>query len=174
MSRLALGPTQPPIQWVPWALPLGVKWLGHEADHSPPFNAKIKNLWGCTSTPQYTFMAWCSVKATVTTLPSPFVYNSHRAEYKNCDSLNVKTLTAYAELLLKLCSVVQEHCDGLITVQGVLPIVYRFTSKNPSTPQGKRGWLRKKEKFKNNEETLFLTIHCFSQCCEHDNELQVP
>jgi len=36
MSRMALRPTQPPIQWVPGALPLGLKWPGHEADHSPP------------------------------------------------------------------------------------------------------------------------------------------
>jgi len=32
-SRLALGPTQPPIQWVLGALSLGAKY---EADHSPP------------------------------------------------------------------------------------------------------------------------------------------
>jgi hypothetical protein len=41
-SRTALGPTQPPIQWVPGALPLGVKRLGREADHSPPSNAEVK------------------------------------------------------------------------------------------------------------------------------------
>jgi hypothetical protein len=34
VSGLALVPNQPPIQWVPGALSLGVKWLGHEADHS--------------------------------------------------------------------------------------------------------------------------------------------
>jgi hypothetical protein len=42
MSRLALGPTQPPIQCVPGALSLGVKQLGHEADHSPASRAKVK------------------------------------------------------------------------------------------------------------------------------------
>jgi hypothetical protein len=41
-SRVALGPTQPPIQWVPGALSLGVKQLGHEADHSPPSSAEVK------------------------------------------------------------------------------------------------------------------------------------
>jgi hypothetical protein len=56
-SRMALGPTQPPIQWVLAALSLGVKWLGHETDHSPPYSAEVKNAWSCTSTPQYIFMA---------------------------------------------------------------------------------------------------------------------
>jgi hypothetical protein len=32
-SRTALGPTQPPIQWLPGALSLGVKRPGREADH---------------------------------------------------------------------------------------------------------------------------------------------
>jgi hypothetical protein len=32
-SRTALGPTQPPIQWVPGALSLGIKMPGREADH---------------------------------------------------------------------------------------------------------------------------------------------
>jgi hypothetical protein len=34
-TKLALGPTQPPIEWVLRALSLGVRQLGHEADHSP-------------------------------------------------------------------------------------------------------------------------------------------
>jgi hypothetical protein len=51
VSRLALGPTQPPIQWVPGALSLGVKQLEHEVDHSPPSSAKVKDAWNCTSIP---------------------------------------------------------------------------------------------------------------------------
>jgi hypothetical protein len=43
VSRPALGPTQPPIQWVPEPLSLGVKWPGREADHSPPSSAEVKN-----------------------------------------------------------------------------------------------------------------------------------
>jgi hypothetical protein len=35
-SRPALGPTQPPIQWVWGALSPGVKRQGREADRSPP------------------------------------------------------------------------------------------------------------------------------------------
>jgi hypothetical protein len=37
-----LGPTQPPIQWVPEALSLSVKWLGREANHSPPSSVEVK------------------------------------------------------------------------------------------------------------------------------------
>jgi hypothetical protein len=40
--RPALGPTQPPIQWVPGALSLGVKRPGRQADHSPPSIAEVK------------------------------------------------------------------------------------------------------------------------------------
>jgi hypothetical protein len=39
---MALGPTQPPIQWVPGALYLGVKRPVREADHSPPSSAEVK------------------------------------------------------------------------------------------------------------------------------------
>jgi hypothetical protein len=39
-SRPALGPIQPPIQWV---LSPAVKRQGREADHSPPSSAKVKN-----------------------------------------------------------------------------------------------------------------------------------
>jgi hypothetical protein len=35
-SRTALGPTQPPIQWIPGAFSMGVKQLGRESDYSPP------------------------------------------------------------------------------------------------------------------------------------------
>jgi hypothetical protein len=41
-SRTALGPTQPPIQWVPGALSLWVKRPGREADYSPPSSAEVK------------------------------------------------------------------------------------------------------------------------------------
>jgi hypothetical protein len=42
-TRTALGPTQPPIQWVAGALSLGVKQPGREADHSPLSSAEVKN-----------------------------------------------------------------------------------------------------------------------------------
>lgn len=38
LSGLALLPTQPPVPWVLGLSPCEVKWLGQEADHSPPFH----------------------------------------------------------------------------------------------------------------------------------------
>jgi hypothetical protein len=43
-QQLALGPTQPPIQWAPEATSSGVKRLGREADHSSPSSAQVKNV----------------------------------------------------------------------------------------------------------------------------------
>jgi hypothetical protein len=59
---MALELTQPPIQWASGALSLGVKRQVHEADHSPPSGAEVKNAWSYTSTPQYVLMEWYLVK----------------------------------------------------------------------------------------------------------------
>jgi len=37
---------------------LGIKWLGYETDPSPPFSAKVENVWSCTSIPQYILMVF--------------------------------------------------------------------------------------------------------------------
>jgi len=50
MSRPAMRPTQPRIQWAPRAVSLGVKRSGHEADHSPSSSADVK-AWSYTYTP---------------------------------------------------------------------------------------------------------------------------
>jgi len=50
-SRQVLGPTQPPIQWVPWALSPGVKLPVHDVDYSPRSSGEVKNAWSYTSPP---------------------------------------------------------------------------------------------------------------------------
>ena len=40
LSRPALGPTQPPVQWVP-GLPRGKEWPGRDADPSPASSAVV-------------------------------------------------------------------------------------------------------------------------------------
>jgi hypothetical protein len=51
VSRMALGPAQPPIQCVPGAFSQGIKRPECEADNSPPSIAEVKNAWSYTSTP---------------------------------------------------------------------------------------------------------------------------
>jgi hypothetical protein len=73
VSRTALRPTQPPIQWVLGDLSLGAERLGFEADHSPPSSAKAKNAQSYISTPN--MPSWCSAYlSTGTTLPVPLHY----------------------------------------------------------------------------------------------------
>jgi hypothetical protein len=61
-SGPALGPTQPPIQWVPGTFSLELKWPGSEADHSPPPSAEVKEWVELyLHSPNYAFMEWCSV-----------------------------------------------------------------------------------------------------------------
>jgi hypothetical protein len=61
-SRTALGPTQPPIQWVAGALSLGVKRPGREANHSPHLVPRSRKRGTIPPLPQYAFMVWCLVK----------------------------------------------------------------------------------------------------------------
>jgi hypothetical protein len=44
-SRTVVGPTQPPIQWVPGVLSLGIKRPGREADHSPLSRTECVELY---------------------------------------------------------------------------------------------------------------------------------
>jgi hypothetical protein len=65
------SPPRPERLWgSPSLLPNGYQGLFHcgikrrvcEADHPLPSSAEVQNAWSFTSTPQYAFMAWCSVK----------------------------------------------------------------------------------------------------------------
>jgi len=47
----------PPIQWVPGFISLGTKKAGHEAMHSSPSSAEVRNKWSYTSKPTFTFMS---------------------------------------------------------------------------------------------------------------------
>jgi len=53
VSKLVLGPIQPPIQCVLGAFSLVVKRPGREADHSLPSSEEAKNAWSYTSTPPH-------------------------------------------------------------------------------------------------------------------------
>jgi hypothetical protein len=60
-SRPALGPTQPPIQWVPRALFAGVKAAGVWSRPLISIYCRGQEWWSYISTPPYVLMAWCLV-----------------------------------------------------------------------------------------------------------------
>jgi hypothetical protein len=53
--RPALGPTPPPIQWLPVTLFTGIKRPGQQADHSSTSSVKVKKDWSYTSTAPHVF-----------------------------------------------------------------------------------------------------------------------
>jgi hypothetical protein len=59
-SRPTLGSTQPPIQWVPGSLSVGVKRQGREADHSPLYGADVKE--GGAIPPLLSISSWLSAE----------------------------------------------------------------------------------------------------------------
>ena len=48
-SRPVLGPTQPPVKWVPCISPWGKVRPGRAADHSPPSSAAVMEKYSYTS-----------------------------------------------------------------------------------------------------------------------------
>jgi hypothetical protein len=105
VSRLALVPTQPSIQWIPGALSLGVKLPRRETDRSLPSSAEVKNAWSYTSTPNMPswFMEWCSVTVygklynehteTRIWLRSEFPYFLKTTEFRSNSTLNLYNIT---------------------------------------------------------------------------------
>jgi hypothetical protein len=62
-SRLALAPTHPPIQWVPWVLSLEVRQVGVKLTTHLNLVLRSRMYGAIPPLPQYAFMAWCPVKA---------------------------------------------------------------------------------------------------------------
>jgi hypothetical protein len=75
-SRPVLGPTQPPIQWVPEAPSAGVKRSNREAHHSNAISAEVKNAGAIpslaigTNLPIYTWL-WSYRSGVITLEPVP-------------------------------------------------------------------------------------------------------
>jgi hypothetical protein len=74
-SRTALGPTQPPIQWVRGALSLAVNGRGVKLTTHFHLVRGQRMSGAIPPLPQYAFMAWCSVKRIKGTLPLLYTGN---------------------------------------------------------------------------------------------------
>jgi hypothetical protein len=63
-SRLALGPTQSPIQWVSGAVSPESKQPGRESGHSLPSRIQV-NVWSYVSVHPYVSVAWCVINQNI-------------------------------------------------------------------------------------------------------------
>jgi hypothetical protein len=80
--RLNLGPAPPPVRWVPGAFSPGIKWIGREANHSPPPSTEIKNA--CKYTRVYPKVSGLSHNEI-------YAYNSKHSFRSNIKGYGVKT-----------------------------------------------------------------------------------
>jgi hypothetical protein len=69
LFRTAFRPPLGPIQWVPRALSLELKWQGREADRSYPSCAEVKKMWNYSCTPSHDSMASVSLSLSLLLLP---------------------------------------------------------------------------------------------------------
>jgi hypothetical protein len=76
VSRMTLGPAQPPIQRRPGALSPGIKRQGRETDHSCPSSAKVKNGAAVSPLPPNCSRREFYLVMSYTHSSSPFVLNA--------------------------------------------------------------------------------------------------
>jgi hypothetical protein len=75
------------LEWVLEALPVEMKCLGHESDHSPPSSVEFESEWSCTTTPHmlgvYGDVCTCIiVLITYSTLTAVCLQNSTKYIFK--------------------------------------------------------------------------------------------
>jgi hypothetical protein len=80
---------QPPIQWVPGVLSLGVKRPAREADHSLHLVPMSRMSGAIPPLPQCAFMAWCSVKKSTGTTLLPTLSTLFSVTVSLCSSSKV-------------------------------------------------------------------------------------
>jgi len=74
---MALGPTQPPIQWVPGLSRGKEAGAWHGVDHPPHVTPRLNEEYSYIFTPQWAFVACYRVKFTFTTLMTGCVIVPH-------------------------------------------------------------------------------------------------
>jgi hypothetical protein len=93
VSRTALGPTQPPIQWVAGVLSLGVERPARELTTHLHLVPRSRMHGAIPPFPQYIFMARCLVKHRDNFTFVQYVYTCmtpHQIKFYKCTRLRIK------------------------------------------------------------------------------------
>jgi hypothetical protein len=118
--RTALGPTQPPIQWVPRALSLGIKRPRCEADHSPPSSAEVEE--------------WVDLYLHSPNTPS---WRGAQLKKKHKDNFTFTFLTTWCRILfekLTVTQLVKKYSAFFMEPEGSLPCSQKPATEPYSVP----------------------------------------
>jgi hypothetical protein len=127
--RPALGPTQPPIQWVSEALSLGVKQKRREADHLPPTRIEIKKTSIYTSTLPihlHGVVLWLVMHRLNFTF-----------DFYNNNNNNRKQMGIYSIHCVTFC-LIQSQCFVILYGSELLTAILSSRARNKAFPPKKR------------------------------------
>ena len=69
--------------------------MGHEADHTPPYGAKVNNVWNNSSIPQYAFMVLTGNTSLFITLMTSSVNSFPTSCHQNTGTTYIITVFIY-------------------------------------------------------------------------------
>lgn len=133
----ALALTQLPSQWVLGALSLGIKQLGHEANHSLTSRAEVKNI--CGSIPPLSHItSWHVAQLVEHRDHLPFIDLSHTSwcQYQTQQLLTIVQFTCHP---VSSCSFPLSHVSN--NTLSLASGVSSFTDVNPLTLPCLRSWI---------------------------------
>jgi hypothetical protein len=164
VSRPALGPSQPPIQWAPRVLSPEVKRAVQEFDRSPPSSAQFKNVWIYTSTPPIHLMTWHLIKHRCN-----FVFTLCKLANKGMD------------LIIIWCTALHQHyvlMKGHLTLHQPISVLWWWNINHDvqhvTANKGRYSILYTLQQQYKKSISLWAHFYCISTVSRHSSTFRTP